>query len=336
MEKTNKVTIKDIARLSGVSTQTVSRVVNNSDRVKEETKRKVLEIIEKYNYKPNFYAKSLVGKSNKNILILLKRKSGHKATIWTNTLINEIILKNKREDISILIEYYYNDEELKKSLINKSSMYINGAILFYEEKNDKRIEILKKNNIPFVVFGKSYDKDNVYVSNDDFIASLNATEYLLNKGIEKITFISADITPMNEQRVEGVREAYLKNKKNLSLLQVIREINTSDDVKRIVKSYLKNLPECFFVNGDEKAIVLIGELNRYGINVPRDVFVIGFDNLPISKYIIPSLTTVSLNYKILAEKLLFKLLNMMDGKKEVSEEVESEFIVRDSSELTSN
>lgn len=64
----------------------------------------------------------------------MKRKSGHKATIWTNTLVNEIILKNTRSDISILVEQYYTDEELEKSLINKSSMFIDGVILFYEEK----------------------------------------------------------------------------------------------------------------------------------------------------------------------------------------------------------
>ena len=131
------ITIKDIANFSGYSTQTVSRVINNDTKVKEETREKILEIIEKYGYRPNLYAKSLVAKKNKNILILLKRKSGHKATIWTNTLVNEIILKNSRNDVSILVEQYYTDEELQKSLISRSSMFIDGVIIFYEEKNDK-------------------------------------------------------------------------------------------------------------------------------------------------------------------------------------------------------
>ena len=97
------ITIKDIANFSGYSTQTVSRVINNDTKVKEETREKILEIIEKYGYRPNLYAKSLVAKKNKNILILLKRKSGHKATIWTNTFDNEIILKYSRNDVSILV-----------------------------------------------------------------------------------------------------------------------------------------------------------------------------------------------------------------------------------------
>lgn len=331
MRKKN-ITIKDIANFSGYSTQTVSRVINNDPKVKEETRKKVSEIIEKYGYRPNLYAKSLVAKKNKNILILLKRKSGHKATIWTNTLVNEIILKNTRSDISILSEQYYTDDELEKSLINKSSMFIDGVILFYEERNDKRIELLKKNNIPFIIFGKSYNEENIYVSNDDFNSSLKATEYLLEQGIKDLVFVSAGATPMNEQRVNGVIKAFEEKNIGKENLKIVRDINTSLDVKNIVKKYKNNLPECFFVNGDEKAIVLMRELFNNRIKVPQDVKVMGFDNLPLSEYMIPSLTTVSMNYKELATKLLEKLLNIMEGKEEKSEEVESTLIVRESTE----
>ena len=333
IEKKKNITIKDIAKLSGYSTQTVSRVVNNDAKVKKETKEKILEIIKKYNYKSNYYAKSLVSKSSKNILILLKRRSGHKATIWTNILVNEVILKNKRDDISIMVEHYYNDEELKKSLINKSSSFVDGVILFYEEKNDKRIEILKRNEIPFVVFGKSYDEETIYVSNDDFNSSFKAIENFFKDGIENIAFITGSSSPMNEERLRGVQEAYRKNNKDISKLIIEREVNTSDEIKRTARKYIDNLPECFFVNGDEKAIVLMRELFNFGIQVPRDVLIMGFDKLPVSEYTIPSLSTVSLNYKKLAEKLLEKLINMMEGIEEKKEEIESELVLRESTDI---
>ena len=75
---------------------------------------------------------------------------------------------------------------------------------------------------------------------------------------------------------------------------------------------------------------MIRELFNIGIKVPEDVKVMGFDNLPLSQYTIPSLTTVSMNYKELAEKLLTKLLNIMDNKPEISEEIESKLIIRES------
>lgn len=323
-------TLKDIARMTGYSTQTVSRVINNDNNVKAETKELILKIVNKVGYKPNLYAKSLVGKKNKNILILLKRKIGARATIWTNTLVNEIILNNKNKDVAIFVEYYYYDEDLEKSLINTSSMFINGAILFYEEENDKRIELLKKGNIPFVILGKSYSEENIYVANEDCNSSMKAVEFLFSRGLENILFVSGNPTPMNEQRVNGVVEAYRKNNKDLSLLKIVRRINTAEDIKELFEKTKNNLPECFFVSGDEKAIILIKILTQYGLKIPEDISIMGFDNLALSEYVSPALTTISLDYRELAKKLLAKILNMIDNKEEKSEEVKSTLIVRES------
>lgn len=323
-------TLKDIARMTGYSTQTVSRVINNDNNVKAETKELILKIVNEVGYKPNLYAKSLVGKKNKNILILLKRKIGARATIWTNTLVNEIILNNKNKDVAIFVEYYYYDEDLEKSLINTSSMFINGAILFYEEENDKRIELLKKGNIPFVILGKSYSEENIYVANEDCNSSMKAVEFLFSRGLENILFVSGNPTPMNEQRVNGVVEAYRKNNKDLSLLKIVRRINTAEDIKELFEKTKNNLPECFFISGDEKAIILIKILTQYGLKIPEDISIMGFDNLALSEYVSPALTTISLDYRELAKKLLAKILNMIDNKEEKSEEVKSTLIVRES------
>lgn len=324
------VTIKDVARISGYSSQTVSRVINKDKLVKESTRKKINEVIEKIGYKPNFYAKALVSKKNKNILILLKRKINHKATIWTNTLISEIILQNTDKNISIFVEQYYSDEELEKSILNTAGNFIDGVIIFYEEENDKRIDILEKSNIPYVIFGKSYNLNRVYVSNNDFDSSIKVAEFLFSKNIEKITILSADPTPMNEERIGGVIEAYKKQGKDLSNLKVIRKINKSEDIKEEIYKHIKNLPQCFYINGDEKAIIAIKVLADYGIKVPEDVSIVGFDNLPISGYTIPGLTTISMNYKELSRKILEKIINLTDGKSEKSEEIESRLVIRES------
>lgn len=325
-----KITIKEIAKLAGVSTQTVSRVVNNSPNVKEETRNKIIKYIKELGYKPNFYAKALVNKKNKNILILLKRKVGHKATIWTNTLISEIILQNTDKNVSIFVEQYYTNEDLEKSIVNTSGNFIDGAIIFYEEEKDKRIDILEKLNIPYVIFGKSYDSNRIYVSNEDYNSGVKVAEYLFSRNIERINIFSADSTPMNEERIKGFLETYKKYKKNLNKLKIIRKINTSDDIKRAVSDSVIDLPQCFFINGDEKAIIAIKILSEYGIKVPQDVSVVGFDNLPISGYTIPGLTTISMNYKELSKKILEKIINLLDGQKVKSEEIESKLIIRES------
>ena len=325
-----KITIKEIAKYAGVSTQTVSRVVNNSPNVKKETKDKILKYIEELGYKPNFYAKALVNKKNKNILILLKRKIGHKATIWTNTLISEIVLQNTDKNISIFVEQYYTDEDLEKSIVNTSGTFIDGVIIFYEEENDKRIDILEKLSIPYVIFGKSYDSNRVYVSNEDYNSGVKVSEYLFSKNIERIDILSADPTPMNEERIRGFVETYKKYNKSLDNLKITRKLNTSEDIKRTINETIGNLPECFFINGDEKAIIAIKVLSEHGIKVPQDVSVVGFDNLPISGYTIPGLTTISMNYKELSKKILEKIVGLLDGKIVKSEEIESKLIIRES------
>lgn len=325
-----KITIKEIAKYAGVSTQTVSRVVNDSPNVKKETKDKILKYIEELGYKPNFYAKALVNKKNKNILILLKRKIGHKATIWTNTLISEIVLQNTDKNISIFVEQYYTDEDLEKSIVNTSGTFIDGVIIFYEEENDKRIDILEKLSIPYVIFGKSYDSNRIYVSNEDYNSGVKVSEYLFSKNIERIDILSADPTPMNEERIRGFVETYKKYNKDLNNLKIVRKLNTSEDIKRIIGESIDNLPQCFFINGDEKAIIAIKVLFEHGIKVPEDVSVVGFDNLPISGYTIPGLTTISMNYKELSKKILEKIVSLLDGKIAKSEEIESKLIIRES------
>ena len=146
--------------------------------------------------------------------------------------------------------------------------------------------------------------------------------------------LGADIVELDAIRsTDGVLYTYHDGGEKRSF-EIDKNIKTlsSKEIKELVKRYKDNLPECFFVNGDEKAIVLIRELFNYGIKIPQDVKVMGFDNLPLSEYMIPSLTTVSMNYKELATKLLDKLLNIMEGKEEESEEVESTLIIRESTE----
>ena len=268
----------------------------------------------------------------KNILVSVRRNKGHTATIWANILVSEIFAYNKNRNVSIFMEQYYDEKELKNSLLNTSSTFIDGAIIFYEKENDKRIQILKEEKIPFIVVGKSYSEDNVYVSNDDFNSVFKATEYLFGKKIEKITFITANPTPMNIERKNGIIEAYKKNNKSIENLIIVEKMNNQKKIYRFVKEMhnKKMLPEAFFVSGDEKAIAVLKALNELNIMIPDEVSVLGLDNIPISEFFYPALTTLALNYKKISERVYEKLINMMDGAKENSEEIPGKIIERKS------
>ena len=314
------ITIRDVARECGVSTQTISRVINESQNVNEKTRKLVKEKIRELGYKPNLYAKNLSKRKMKNILVSIRRNRGHTATIWTNILVSEIFSYNRNKNISLFMEQYYDDEGLKNSLVNTSSTFIDGVIIFYEKENDKRVEILKKEKIPFIIVGKSYSDENVYVSNDDFNSVFKATEYLFEKKIEKITFITANPTPMNMERKNGIIEAYKKNNKPIENLTIVEKMNNQREI----------YPEAFFVSGDEKAVAVLKALNDLKISIPEEISVLGLDNIPISEFFSPALTTLALNYKKISERIYEKLNNMMNGIKENSEEIQGEIIERES------
>ena len=117
------ITIRDVARECGVSTQTISRVINESQNVNEKTRKLVKEKIRELGYKPNLYAKNLSKRKMKNILVSIRRSRGHTATIWTNILVSEIFSYNRNKNISLFMEQYYDDEGLKNSLLLTELLY---------------------------------------------------------------------------------------------------------------------------------------------------------------------------------------------------------------------
>ena len=152
------------------------------------------------------------------------------------------------------------------------------------------------------------------------------------KEIEKITFITANPTPMNIERKNGIIEAYKKNNKSIENLIIAEKMNNQKKIYSFVKEMYnkKMLPEAFFVSGDEKAIAVLKALNELNIMIPEEISVLGLDNIPISEFFYPALTTLALNYKKISERVYEKLINMMNGIKENSEEVSGEIIERES------
>lgn len=328
-----KITIKEISELCNVSRQTISRVLNNSDQVKENTRKKVLEVIKKYNYKPNIYAQKLAGGNrNKNILLSIKADLSTSASIWLNLLVNNIISSNKNKNITIITEQYYDEEDYKNSILNTTSEFIDGVVIFYEEKNDERIKLLKNLNIPYIIYGRPYNEEDICVGIDNEQSVKIATEYFFDKNIDEITFISAFPNPVNLLREKSIYEIYKEKNKNLEKLKIIKNIINQKEIYDYVKeTYInKNLPKVLFVSGDEKAIAALYALNELNIKVPEDVSVIGIDDIPMSKYFIPSLSTISYDYGLIAKTVLEKILNIMDGKLEKSEYIKGKLVIRGS------
>ena len=329
MEKNKKkITIYDIARISGVSPKTVSRVINGGERVKPETYQAVMKVIEELSYVPNAYAQNLTKKETINILISVKKMESF-PLIWFQTLLDKVLQTCKEVGVNAIVEYFGEGDSIKDSIISSTGSLVDGVIVFYEGKDDSRIQYLKKNNMPFIVFGESHTDGVIYVSNNDFKAGYDLMKAVEEKGFKKMWLLMGGPSLVNKNRENGVRE-FVKEKRYDIDLEVIYGLFTIESVYDYVKEYLStsNIPDIIFVSGDEKVQGVIRGCYEKGILIPDQLTIVGFDNIPIAKYYTPALSTIAPNYTELAKEMIEGVLAIINGDQRESVEVSASLIRR--------
>lgn len=329
MEKNKKkITIYDIARISGVSPKTVSRVINGGERVKPETYQAVMKVIDELSYVPNAYAQNLTKKETINILISVKKMESF-PLIWFQTLLDKVLQTCKEVGVNAIVEYFGEADSIKDSIISSTGSLVDGVIVFYEGKDDSRIQYLKKNNMPFIVFGESHTDGVIYVSNNDFKAGYDLMEAVEEKGFKKMWLLMGGPSLVNKNRENGVRE-FVKERKYDIDLEVIYGLFTIESVYDYVRENLStsNIPDIIFVSGDEKVQGVIRGCYEKGILIPEQLTIVGFDNIPISKYYTPALSTIAPNYTELAKEMIEGVLAIINGEQRESVEVSASLIRR--------
>ena len=329
MEKNKKkITIYDIARISGVSPKTVSRVINGGERVKPETYQAVMKVIDELSYVPNAYAQNLTKKETINILISVKKMESF-PLIWFQTLLDKVLQTCKEVGVNAIVEYFGEGDSIKDSIISSTGSLVDGVIVFYEGKDDSRIQYLKKNNMPFIVFGESHTDGVIYVSNNDFQAGYDLMEAVEEKGFKKMWLLMGGPSLVNKNRENGVRE-FVKEKRYDINLEVTYGLFTIESVYDYVKEHLStsNIPDIIFVSGDEKVQGVIRGCYEKGILIPDQLTIVGFDNIPIAKYYTPALSTIAPNYTELAKEMIEGVLAIINGEQRESVEVSASLIRR--------
>ena len=314
MKNNKKITIYDIARISGVSPKTVSRVINGGERVKPETYQAVMKVIDELSYVPNAYAQNLTKKETINILIYVKKMESF-PLIWFQTLLDKVLQTCKEVGVNAIVEYFGEGDSIKDSIISSTGSLVDGVIVFYEGKDDSRIQYLKKNNMPFIVFGESHTDGVIYVSNNDFKAGYDLMKAVEEKGFKKMWLLMGGPSLVNKNRENGVRE-FVKEKRYDIDLEVIYGLFTIESVYDYVKEHLStsNIPDIIFVSGDEKVQGVIRGCYEKGILIPDQLTIVGFDNIPIAKYYTPALSTIAPNYTELAKEMIEGVLAIINGE----------------------
>jgi LacI family transcriptional regulator len=310
-----KITMLDIAQKAGVSKATVSMVINKRDEnISKSTRDKVLQIAQDMNYIPNSLARSLNTKKTETIGIVLPD--------ITNPFFSEIAraIEDIASDLGYNVIFCNSDNEIKKE--NKYvkllvSKLVDGVIFIAGGKSNNNLEILINNNVPFVLVDRYVDGfENfygVYCLNKLGIAE--AVEYLINKEKKRIAFVKGPHSvEISTQRLDG----YIETMKKYGLFNedLIFEneftINGGiETTKEILK--LKEKVDSIIYSNDIMAFGGIKVLIKKGYKIPRDISVVGYDNIQISEFMEPELTTVSQPIYEMGKRSCELLINIVNG-----------------------
>lgn len=288
------ITIKDVAKLSGVSISTVSRVINDSKPVSPEVRKKVLKVIEETGYKPNDVARSLVTRRSYLIGVIINNL----AQSYVADIVRGIEEIGKMYDYDILLcSSYFSKEAQKKYLQLLDRKQAEGIFLVGYKFDDEVMQLAKSLNKPCVYFTQKVEEDMEHVSIDYFAAAQEATNFLVKQGHKKIAYISEyeDLLTAEGQKIAGYKKALKDNELAAKTSNIYsaggRRYNHAYSLGPDVLKDIKKI-DAILCSNDELAIGIMNYLLDNGIKIPEDVSVMGFGNIREGQFVRPQLTTV--------------------------------------------
>ncbi len=286
--------MKDVAVLAGVSTSTVSRVINNSMPVDEETRLKVEQAIKTINFKPSLMARGLRMKSANLIGIVVPELQHETFTSFIKFTEQSVEAQGYNLVIGSTSSNVETEERFIVNLIRRN---IDGIIFSRVSDNSQALKLIDRSNIPIVIIDRSLEREDIpSVVMNNYGAGVMAAEHLLSLGHRRFACITGpmDIS-INRDRIRGFRETIVQSGGTLEDKCVFEGNFKFESGGRGV-DYLVDTRADFTAIWVQNDYMAIGAINRFvarGISVPGDVSVIGLDNIEHSWMIQPALTTIA-------------------------------------------
>ncbi|KRQ87622.1 HTH-type transcriptional repressor PurR [Caloramator mitchellensis] len=334
------VTIKDVAKLANVSISTVSRVINNASNVNPETKKAVLDAINKLNFKPNRIAQSLGANAFPAIGIVSSSRFSNEA--FLPLILQSIGEVADRKNFEIVLTTAKDEnQEIKKCLSLIESRIIQGIIILSSRINDHLIEKLHEIKFPFVLLGRETNDriaDEIYtVDTDNFTDSKEAVEYLFKLGHRRIGYIHGPLKyVVSYDRLNGFIEAHKEAALPVDYTIIQDGGYTIQEAYNAAKKILSSQtpPTAIFVNDDLKAVGVYRAAYEMNLTIPDDISIIGHNNYEISQILTPQLTTIDVPIRelgIVATNKLFDIISENEVEKRTI--LKTKFIERSSCRL---
>ena len=328
-----KATIRDVAREAGVSVATVSRVLNNSGPVGGETRRRILEVAAALRYTPDSAARSLITRRTNTIGILLPDLYGE----FFSEVIRGIDATAQRGGYHLLVSSSHNDKGALEAAMRAMRGRVDGLVVMSPDVDAHALVANLADTTPVVLLncdveGTAFDSLNI----DNFGGASAMVTHLLGRGHRRIAFVGGSERNHDAaERLRGYRAtlsaAGIAPKPEWERAGDFTEAGGYRAATEVIA--LDPRPTAIFAANDSMAIGALSALREAGIQVPGDVVVVGFDDIPIARYMSPPLTTVHVEINELGERATRMLLQAVEEKNQhvkVQETLPTALVIRES------
>ncbi|HJS20565.1 MAG TPA: LacI family DNA-binding transcriptional regulator [Anaerolineales bacterium] len=334
-----RVTSKDVADQVGVSRTTVSLVLNNVPgiQISTETRQKVIDAANELGYVPDATAQALASRRAKAIGLVMTRSPHH---IASDTFLPQImsgmmeVVRNHK--LRLLFEYVEEEHREHAYLDLARAKHIDGMILLTPRLDDAGLKKLEQVDVPTVLMGEIVGSSLYSVDVDNQLAARKAVQYLLDLDHRQIACISnapASYTASPE-RVRGYKtaltEAGIQPNDDLIRYADFTPESGYTEMKSLLSS--KKKFTAVFVASDNVAMGAKAALREAGMQIPEDISLVGFDDIPWAQFADPPLTTVHLQAQELARRACLVLMDLLKGREPETKRqiVETQLVVRKS------
>lgn len=317
MEK--KVSIKDVAKLAGVSVSTVSRVLNNGSYVSLEKRQRIMSAVEELNFRPNYFAKTLKSGVS-NIIALVVPNINNPVYAYITQGVESVARKKGynvilcNTDDELDIEHKYVDMLKDRN--------VDGFIFATARSDVHHIDDLLDTNIP-VVDVMRYSMGVNAVTVDNFKMGYDATAYLAKRGHKKIYVFTGNkkVTPF-KLRMDGYQQAMEDN--GLAFDKDYELSSDMEDIESLCSCAVAaierhGVPDAIFCVNWLRAIGVYGAAKKLGLRIPEEISVFGVDDLMFTEFLNPSLTTISQPFHEMGEKAAEILIEEIAKKDHTAE-----------------
>ncbi len=318
------ITIDDVAKHAGVSTATISRYINHSNKISEKTKKKVKASMDLLNYQPSVFAQGLAGTNSKTIAFVINVEN---ETTFRNHFFSliqfgiEQELASKGYYLLIVNNKNINDFSNIEKVIKEKR--VAGIILPTEICTNPLREFLKKEKFPYVILGYSFNENEYGADINNYQGGFIAAKNLIDRGSKNIAYISPSYNydSMLSNRYDGFTKAMIDSNNEINEELIYKDCNSKSDLYTFLDNLIDNKKEIDgIISTDDKfTFLIVLYLLKKGYKIPDDIQLIGFDDTDLMQFIEPNISVINVDVQKLGKLLGQKVVNILEKKNVVNQ-----------------